>query len=72
MTDERTSLNQAAGDAGWEHRDLDRVDVFARGASRIRVVWQGSSVISGATMYQDDILASYTRDLSTVGGWLKR
>ncbi len=70
--DERQGLNQAAEESGWERRDLDRVDVFARGASRIRVIWRGSEAISGASMYTDDILASYTRDISTVTGWLRR
>jgi hypothetical protein len=70
--EERQGLNQAAEDSGWERRDLDRVDVFARGPNRIRVIWRGTDAISGASLYTDDILASYTRDLSTVGGWLRR
>ncbi|MGV0746286.1 hypothetical protein [Mycolicibacterium sp. XJ870] len=71
-TDERQELGQLAESGGWLHRDLDRVDVYHRGANRVRVVWQGSSTISGATLYQDDIMTTYTRDLPTVGAWLRR
>jgi hypothetical protein len=70
--DERRQQNQFAEQSGWQHRDLDRVDVYARGGTRIRVIWQGPSAISGASMYHDDILTSYTRDLATVNGWLRR
>lgn len=71
-TDERQELGQLAESGGWQHRDLDRVDVYQRGTTRIRVVWQGSSAISGATLYHDDIMTTYTRDLAAVNGWLKR
>lgn len=70
--DERQDLNQLAEELGWRYRDVDQVDVFLRGTHRVRVIWQGNSAISGASLYTDDILASYTRDLSTVNGWLKR
>lgn len=70
--DERQDLNQLAEELGWRHRDVDQVDVFLRGIHRVRVIWQGNSAISGASLYTDDILASYTRDLGTVNGWLKR
>jgi hypothetical protein len=70
--DERRDQNQLAEQSGWQHRDLDRVDVYARGTARIRVIWRGSSAISGASLYHDDILTSYTRDLATVNGWLRR
>ncbi|MGV0812934.1 hypothetical protein ABQF34_13325 [Mycolicibacterium boenickei] len=71
-TDERHELGQLAESGGWLHRDLDRVDVYQRGANRIRVVWQDTSTISGATLYQDDIMTTYTRELATVNAWLKR
>ncbi|BBX37261.1 hypothetical protein MMAG44476_25584 [Mycolicibacterium mageritense DSM 44476 = CIP 104973] len=71
-TDKRHELGQLAEVGSWQHRDLDRVDVFQRGTSRIRVVWQGSEAISGATLYQDDIMTTYTRDLATVHNWFKR
>jgi hypothetical protein len=70
--DERRDQNRLAEQSGWQHRDLDRVDVYARGTARIRVIWRGSSAISGASLYHDDILTSYTRDLATVNGWLRR
>ncbi|MCG7610540.1 hypothetical protein BA059_13650 [Mycolicibacterium sp. (ex Dasyatis americana)] len=71
-TDERHEISQLAESGGWLHRDVDRVDVYQRGTNRIRVVWQGSDKISGATLYQDDIMTTYTRELATLNGWLKR
>lgn len=71
-TDERHELAELAEVGGWQRRDLDRVDVFHRGANRVRVVWQGSKAISGATLYQDDIMTTYTRELPTVNNWLNR
>jgi hypothetical protein len=70
--DERQDQNRLAEQSGWQRRDLDRVDVYARGTTRIRVIWRGSSAISGASLYHDDVLTSYTRDLPTVNGWLQR
>lgn len=43
-----------------------------RGTQKIRVVWQGSTTISGATLYQEDIMTTYTRELKTVNNWLTR
>lgn len=71
-TDERHDLGQTAESSGWVRRDLDRVDVYQRGNDRIRVIWRGSDAISGASRFQDDIMATYTRDLKTVDAWLKR
>lgn len=71
-TDQRHDLLQLAESAGWQRRELGRVDVYQRGTSRIRVVWQGSTAISGATLYHDDIMTTYTRDLPGVNGWLTR
>jgi hypothetical protein len=70
--DERHDLNQLAEELGWRHRDVDQVDNYLRGNTRVRVIWRGNSAISGASLYHDDILSSYTRDLATVNGWLKR
>jgi hypothetical protein len=70
--DERHDLKQAAEELGWQHRDVDHVDNYLRGETRVRVIWRGNSAISGASLYHDDILSSYTRDLATVNGWLKR
>lgn len=71
-TDERHDLAQTAESTGWARRGLERVDVYQRGNDRIRVIWQGSNAISGASRFQDDIMATYTRDLKTVNGWLTR
>lgn len=71
-TDERHEIGQLAESGGWLHRDLDRVDVYQRGPNRIRVVWQGQTTLSGATLYQDDIMTTYTRELSTLSSWLER
>ncbi|GAS87333.1 hypothetical protein [Mycolicibacterium brisbanense] len=71
-TDERRDLSQVAESSGWARRDLDRVDVYQRGNDRIRVIWQGSNAISGASRFQDDIMGTYTRDLATVSNWLTR
>lgn len=70
--DERKDLNELAEQSGWQLKDLDRVGVFGRGTARIRVIWRGSSNISGASLYHDDVFTSYTRDLPTVSGWLRR
>lgn len=70
--DERQEQHELAELGGWQRTDLDRVDLYIRGSARIRVIWRGSDAISGATLYQDDIMTSYTRDLPTVTGWLKR
>ena len=70
--DERQDLHQLAEQAGWRRKDLDRVDVYTRGTTRVRVIWQGSAAISGASLYHDDILTTYTRDLSAVNAWFKR
>ena len=70
--DERQGLSQLAEQSGWQRRDIDHVDVYLRGPTRIRVIWRGASAISGASLYHDDILTTYTRDLPTVSGWLTR
>jgi hypothetical protein len=72
LTDERQELLQLAQDSGWRRRDVDHVDVYVRGTSRIRVIWRGTSAISGAALYHDDILTTYTRDLPTVNNWMTR
>lgn len=50
----------------------ERVDVYLRGQTRIRVIWRGSDAISGGSRYQDDQLETYSRDYATVKGWLAR
>jgi hypothetical protein len=70
--DERQALVQAAEQSGWRRRELDRTDIYFRGGTRIQVLWRGTSAISGSSLYQDDVLFSYTRDLATVSGWLAK
>lgn len=67
---ERQALAQTTEEHGWSRRVADRVDVYLRGASRVRVIWQGDEAISGGSRYQDDIMEQYSRDLATVKGWL--
>jgi hypothetical protein len=72
-TDERTALAQSSVEQGWKRRAIDdRVDVYSRGAIRIRVIWQGEAKLSGASIFVDQWYDNYTRDLGTVRAWLKR
>jgi hypothetical protein len=72
-TDERAALAQSSEEQGWRRRAIDdRVDVYSRGAIRIRLIWQGSSKLSGASIFVDEWYDNYTRDLGTVRAWLKR
>ena len=52
-------------------RAVERVDVYLRGMSRVRVIWQGDDVISGGSRFTDDSLEQYTRDPNTIKNWLK-
>ncbi len=70
MADERSALAEYTAKTGWQRRTDDRVDVYLRGASRVRVIWQGDDAISGSSRFQDDLMESYTRDLATVRAWL--
>ncbi len=71
-TDERRAVSALAEQAGWHHRVADRSDYFTKGIVRIHVVWQGDAAISGGTLYHDDLMQTYTKELPTVQGWLKR
>jgi hypothetical protein len=71
-TDERQSVAELAELGGWDRRDVDRTDFYAKGIIRVQVLWQGNEAISGGSLYQDDILTAYSRELATVKGWLKR
>jgi hypothetical protein len=70
-TDERTALAQATEAAGWHRREVERVDVYLRGISRVRVIWRGNDAISGGSRFTDDSLEQYSRDLNTIKNWLK-
>ena len=71
-TDERQTLSALAEQTGWRHRVADRSDFFDKGVVRVHVVWAGDSAISGGTLYHEDVMQSYSKDLPTVLGWLKR
>jgi hypothetical protein len=71
-TDERKAVSALAEEAGWNHRTAERSDYFDKGVVRIHIVWHGDTAISGGTLYHDDLLQTYSKDLSTVRGWLKR
>lgn len=71
-TDERQTLADFAASAGWQRRNVERTDYYAKGGARVQVVWQGTEAISGGSLYHDDILTAYTRELGTIQGWLRR
>jgi hypothetical protein len=71
-TDERQTLADSAELGGWHRRDVDRTDYYVKGGARVLVLWHGTAAISGGSLYHDDVLTAYTRDLSTVQGWLRR
>lgn len=70
--DERKAVATVAQETGWHHRIADRSDYFDKGAVRVHIVWCGDTAINGGTLYHDDIMQTYSRDLATVQGWLKR
>ena len=69
---ERESLAETTEAVGWQRRVDDRVDVYLRGATRVRGIWRGDDAISGGSRFQDDVMESYSRELATVKGWLAR
>ena len=71
-TDERQAFSTLAAQTGWTHRTAERNDYFAKGDVRVHVVWQDGSAMNGGTLYHDDIMASFSRELPTVQSWLKR
>jgi hypothetical protein len=70
--DLRKQISERAVQAGWIHRDADRTDYYSRTPVRVHVIWQGNDAISGGALYHDDLLMTYSRDIDTVAGWLKR
>ena len=71
-TDERQTLAEFAEKGGWHRRNVERTDYYDKAGTRVQVIWQGADAISGGSLYYDDILTTYTRELSTVQGWLRR
>jgi hypothetical protein len=71
--DERAALAHSNEEQGWTRRAIDdRVDVYLRGAVRIRLIWQGNSKLTGASIFVNEWYDNYTRDLATVRAWFKR
>jgi len=71
-TDERQTVAELADLGGWDRRDVDRTDYYAKGIIRVQVLWHGDKAISGGSLYQDDIMTAYSRELDTVKSWLRR
>lgn len=71
-TDERQTTADLAEAGGWQRREIERTDYYAKGGVRVQVLWQGTAAISGGTLYYDDVLTTTTRELATVQGWLRR
>ncbi|MGY4650895.1 hypothetical protein [Mycobacterium sp. URHB0021] len=71
-TDERQTIADLAEAGGWQRREIERTDYYAKGGVRVQVLWQGTAVISGGSLYYDDVLTTTTRELATVQGWLRR
>jgi hypothetical protein len=72
VSGERLSLRNFGDERGWSRREADRADVYTRAKIRVRVIWQGDEVISGASFFDDEMFESYTRDLDRVRAWLMR
>ncbi len=71
-TDERQAVSAVAKEAGWNRRTADRSDYFNKGVVRVHIVWRSGTAINGGTLYHDDLMQTYSSDLPTVQGWLKR
>lgn len=71
-TQERQTLAQLATEQGWSLRESGNADIYLRGDFRIRVIWQGDSAISGASVNNLEGMDAYTRELSNVRTWLKK
>lgn len=71
-TDERQAVSALAEETGWTLRRAERNDYFTKGDIRVHVVWQNDSAVNGGTLYHDDLLTSYSRELPTVQSWLRR
>ena len=69
---DRAAISERAIEAGWHRRDTERTDYYTRPPVRVHVIWQGDDAISGGALYHDDLLMTYSRDLDTVAGWLRR
>jgi hypothetical protein len=64
------SCRRPGEESGWQRREVERVDIYLRGKSRVRVIWRGGDAISGGSRFDEDGLEQYSRDLNTVKKWL--
>jgi hypothetical protein len=71
-TGERQALAELGEQQGWNIRESGRADVYLRGTVRIRAIWQGDTTLSGASIYHDEMMGTYTRELATVRNWLTK
>lgn len=69
---ERQELAALATEAGWQRSERATNDYYMRRNDRVRVIWGGRPTMSGAALYQDDIMITYSNDVNSVRGWLKR
>ena len=70
--DERRGPEQLAEQAGWRRNDLDRIDLYLRGDRPDPGDLAGPATHQWCDPDHDDMLMTYTRELPTVSGWLKR
>jgi hypothetical protein len=71
-TDERQALADLADGGGWHRRNVDRTDYYSKGGARVQVQWTGTEAVSGGSLFHDDVLTAYSRELSTIQGWIRR
>ena len=68
---ERQDLHQLAEEHGWQRRELERTDVFKKGAHGVEVFFT-LNALQGGTLYEDLILVTHTRELAKVKSWLMK
>lgn len=73
-TEERQTLAELGTTQGWSVRESGNADIYLRGPFRIRVIWQGDSAISGASVnsLESTDAYAYTRELANVRTWLQK
>lgn len=72
VTDDRQALTELGAQHGWQHRQVDRADVFTRDHLRVKVIWRGDAEISGASYFEDGWYEAYSREPVQVRKWLNR
>lgn len=70
-TNDRQALSEIAEQAGWQRRQLDRTDIYRRGARDVEVLFTEDK-LNGGGLYEDLSLLTYTRDKATIESWLNR